>query len=37
MIITEMADAMLASCGILGVCFVVLLFADQLARVIRRF
>jgi len=34
--IPEMADALLATAGVLGVCFVVLLVADRVARVIRR-
>jgi hypothetical protein len=35
--IPEMADALLATGGVFGICFVVLVFADQMGRLIRRF
>jgi len=35
--IPELADAMLATGGVICVCFVVLLIADRLARLIKRF
>ena len=35
-LIPEMGNALLATGGVLGVCYVILLFADQVARIIKR-
>jgi len=36
-LITEMGNALVVTCGVFGVCYIVLLFADQIARIIKRF
>ena len=36
-LIPEMGDAFLVTAGVFGVIYVVLIFADQIARIIKRF